>query len=188
MTTSKSLMKKRIVNFLLYSLMKKQRGRYSSQIGIYALSSNISSIIWQCRCEFGAHLALIWHQLTSVNQSFGTHSAQPMSDQPELHWSRYFMKDMILLKKCCIICKRQFAFECVLRKKCANVPKMCCRWEAAKALVMHPALWEIKGFLVRLCSRNCTVEWWHQTMLATCKQPHMLCVLCYAVWQFYKLE
>ena len=24
---------------------------------------------------------------------------------------------------------------------------MCCRWEAAIALVMHPALWEIKGFL-----------------------------------------
>ena len=37
--------------------------------------------------------------------------------------------------------------ERVLIKKCANVPKMCCRWEIATALVMHPALWEIKGFL-----------------------------------------
>ena len=70
-----------------------------------------------------------------------------MIDQPELHGSKYFMKDMTLFKKCCIICKRQFAFEPVLRKKCANEPKMCCRWEAAIALVMHPALWEIKGFL-----------------------------------------
>ena len=57
------------------------------------------------------------------------------------------MKNVILFEKSCIICKRQFAFEHVLRKKCANVPKMCCRWEAAIALVMHPALWEIKGFL-----------------------------------------
>ena len=57
------------------------------------------------------------------------------------------MKDMILFKKCCIVCKRQFAFERVLRKKCANASKMCCRWETAIALVIHPALWEIKIFL-----------------------------------------
>ena len=57
------------------------------------------------------------------------------------------MKDMILFLKCCIVFKRQFALERVLRKKCVDVPKMCCRWEAAIALVMHPTLWEIKGFL-----------------------------------------
>ena len=150
------------------------------------------SLYWRFWMFFGCYelwMLCFWMLRTLDSTALDASIRSPMIDQSELHWSKYFMKDMILFKKCCVIYKMRFAFECLLRKKCVNVPKICCRWEAAIALVMHPALWEIKGiFTVRLCSRNCTVEWWHQTMLATCKQPHMLCVLCYAVWQFFQVR